>query len=303
VNGVVLENGGIYGMLRKYYVRIVRKVMQQSLTKHLVTLVVALVIVVGVVVLLQKKIAEPKIAPTETPNETIGNTASTTENIELPLPEDSAPTAEEVIEATDRVLYNTNVLTFTVKKQGIPADRVAEWRLQFKQAAALVRADANNFNAWKVLGALHKAVGNYEGARDVWEYMGIIRPENSISFGNLGDLYMGFLVDFPKAEENLLRAIKNEPEGITYYRNLHTLYASGYDRVKKERADDVLLAGLKANPGVVDLMTLLGSYYRDEGDREKALEWFKRALAGDPGNEAVRQEIEFLEKGSGTFLD
>jgi len=33
------------------------------------------------------------------------------------------------------------------------------------------------------------------------------------------------------------------------------------------------------------------------------LEWFKRALAGDPGNEAVRQEIEFLEKGSGTFLD
>ncbi len=256
--------------------------MTSSLKKHLLTVIVAFIIVVGVIFVLQNYITEPENGINE----------DEIAQHELMFLEPLVFTEEEIASATKAILANENVLSFTITTKGIPEDRVTQWQEQFEAAKEMVLEAADNFNSWKIIGALHKAIGNYEAARDVWEYMGIIRPENSLSFGNLGDLYMGFLVDFEKAEYNLLRAMQNEPQGMTYYRNLHTLYASGY---KKELADDVLLTGFKANPESVNLMTLLASFYRDEGDIARALEWFEKALALDAENEAVKQEVERLK--------
>ncbi len=114
------------------------------------------------------------------------------------------------------------------------------------------------FQNWMDLGLYRKVAGDYEGARDAWEYAGAINPQNSLSFRNLGDLYGYYLKDSKKAEKNLLRAIENGPDQIEYYFKT----AEFYREVMKdsEKARKVVQQGIAVNPkskGLKDLLTSL----------------------------------------------
>ena len=102
-----------------------------------------------------------------------------------------------------------------------------------------------------------KIGGDYEGARQAWEYVTKAGQEEirGIAHGNLGDLYMNFLKDYPKAEANYLEAIKINPAFIDYYRTLATLYTHLY-KTGTSAAADIIKQGLKANPGNPDLLKL-----------------------------------------------
>ena len=58
---------------------------------------------------------------------------------------------------------------------------------------------------WLVLGVYRKMIGDYESAKEVWEYASAIRPQNSVSFNNLGELYAYYLKDNAKAEKIILK--------------------------------------------------------------------------------------------------
>ena len=136
----------------------------------------------------------------------------------------------------------------------------------------------DHMGGWMEVGLIRKGLCDYQGAADVWTYVGEIRPENSLSFANLGDLHTHFLVDYPKAEAAYLRAIENEKHDVNYFRNFFELYYYSYTE-KKHLAEKVLLDGLNYNPDSHDLMTLLASYYRDNGNKEKAIEYTYEFLA------------------------
>lgn len=190
----------------------------------------------------------------------------------------------------------------------MPADRLTEFTGTFEANRKVLERDPDAFNSWYTAGLMKKFVCDYEGARDIWEHAGQLRPKNSISFGALGNLYGFFLNDKVKAEANYLKAIENEEAfkelqrenkapaytvNIQYYRDLHETYrAQGTDRGAD--AIGVLQRGLRVEPKSSDLMVLLASYYRDSGNLPEAIRWFEESLTITPNNEPVIKEIARL---------
>lgn len=154
------------------------------------------------------------------------------------------------------------------------------------------------FFGWIQVGLLKKIIGDFIGARDAWEYASTIRPQNSLSFANLGELYWHYLPDFPRSEKNFLISIKNKPDDTSVYMSLSDLYSYSYT-AKKDQADDILLKGIAANPGDIDLMKWLAALYEREKNYVSALEWWKKVLEKAPTDAVVKERIEALEVKAG----
>jgi tetratricopeptide (TPR) repeat protein len=122
-----------------------------------------------------------------------------------------------------------------------------------------LKDDPTLFNSWLILGIYRKQIGDYEGARQAWDYVGKISPGNSTSFNNLGNLYAYYIKDNQKAEENFLKAIKNGPDMVYIYRNLYEFYR--YVMKDDIKAKAILAQGIAANPDTSqDLQYLLDNY-------------------------------------------
>lgn len=148
---------------------------------------------------------------------------------------------------------------------------------------------------WLSLGVYYKTIGDYEGAREAWEYASAIRPKNYISFSNLGDLYHYYLKDYPHAELNLLKVVANEPTNIASYKNLYDLYTLSY-KEKAPEAPRILERGLMSNPHSTDLLSLLGDYYRLNGNPTIARTYYLKALeeSKNQGNTSLQGTFEKL---------
>lgn len=161
--------------------------------------------------------------------------------------------------------------------------------------AQAVKGNPDYLFGWIELGITKKVIGDYEGARDAWEYAGIIRPFNSVSFANLGELYWRYLPDFPRSEKNFKTAIKNKPDDFSVYISLSDLYYYSY-KEKKDLAYAVLLDGIAANPDDANFPRALAALYERDGNFVKAIEWWKKVLVKEPNNTAVAAAIETLQK-------
>ena len=115
-----------------------------------------------------------------------------------------------------------------------------------------IKDNPDYFNGWVELGIYRKMINDYEGTRDIWEYASFIRPQNSISFANLGDLYGYYLKEPQKAEANYKKAIENGPEQVMVYYNFHKFYIDVLNDTAKARA--VLQQGISANPDNSDTL-------------------------------------------------
>ncbi|MDP6587387.1 MAG: hypothetical protein QF535_22255 [Anaerolineales bacterium] len=182
---------------------------------------------------------------------------------------------------------------FTDDMRDITTDRIVKLNEE-------LTLDPTSFANWLALAIQRKLINDFEGARDIWEYLNIIYPKNSISFHNLGDLHHFYLKDYPKSEENFKKAIENSPNNVSYYINLHELYKYSY---KKDTtlAIDALLDGLKVNPGSTDLLVALAVYYKEAGDNINAKKYYQQArnkaqeFENDKLVELLNTEIENLQ--------
>lgn len=163
-----------------------------------------------------------------------------------------------------------------------------------KTQGRAVKENPDYFFGWLQLGVLKKMIGDYEGAKDAWGYAGLIRPGNSVSFANLGELYWRYLPDFPKSEKNFRISIKNKPDDPSTYFSLSELYFYSY-KEKAGLADDILLEGIKANPNDASLMKFLASLYERQGENAKSLEWWQKVLEKEPENKEVASVVEALK--------
>ena len=134
------------------------------------------------------------------------------------------------------------------------AKKIATAKIQ--DLSSQLKKDSDNLENWLVLGVYRKTIGDYEEAKEVWEYASAIRPQNSISFNNLGELYAYYLKDNKKAEENYAKAIENDPSAIYIYRNFFDFYRYVVKDTTKART--ILEKGIAANPATSsDLKNLL----------------------------------------------
>lgn len=168
-----------------------------------------------------------------------------------------------------------------------------------KTHANTVKSDPTFFEGWIKIGILKKMIGDFDGARDTWEYASLIQPGNSLSYANLGELYWRYLHDFPKAEKNLLTSIKNKPDDFQTYNTLSELYYYSYIE-KSTLAEKVLLDGIASNLDnlsvKVNLTKALATLYRRKQEFSKAIAELKKVLEMEPGSTEVAAEIEALQK-------
>lgn len=150
------------------------------------------------------------------------------------------------------------------------------------------------FINWLQVGILKKTIGDYEGARDAWEYALRVEPQKPVLLKNLGDLYWHYLKEYPLAEKRFKELIASNHDDFMVYRSLSDLYRYAYTE-KKDQADDILLEGLEKFPDKTTLMAALADVYEAEGEIGKAIEWLKKILAIDPKNASVKDEIEELK--------
>jgi len=172
-------------------------------------------------------------------------------------------------------------------------ERKEKWTGDLTQVKKDLEANLDSLQNWLQLGLLFKSAGDYEGARDIWEYASVIRPSNSISFHNIGDVNHYYLKNFEEAEKNYLKAIENAPAQFFTYNNLYELYR--YSVEDMDKAEKILLRGIDDNPMDPYLMILLGIFYEETGKTSDALFYYEKALGFDSGNEALKKDIDRLK--------
>lgn len=143
--------------------------------------------------------------------------------------------------------------------QQVPPEYLQKYTVEladFKVSLARNPADAD---AWIRVGVLKKFFNDYLGARDAWEYAKVVNPWYSTAYYNLGDLYGWYLKDFPRAEENYLKAIEVDPTLAYLYISLAEFYNVVY-KTKSAQAVEVIRRGLEVLPDDADLKKVLEYY-------------------------------------------
>lgn len=177
-----------------------------------------------------------------------------------------------------------------------PETAIEKRRGDLKVLAAVLNANpmgSGGVDDWIAVGVTKKFFNDFEGARDAWEYAGVLYPGNALSFANLGNLYGFYLNDNSKAEFNFKKAITNDPYQPGYYLGLADFYKSVYV-AKKSEAPKVLLEGMSVIKDV-NLVLALATYYRDEGDKTNALKYYQEVLKLSPNQPGIAEEIDRLK--------
>jgi len=193
------------------------------------------------------------------------------------------------------------ILTLEIKRTDLSETQITRYQENFAEDKKIVLTSSNAFDlsALNDIAMIKRMAGDFEGARDVWNYVSLKSPKNSVSFFNLGQLYAEDLKDNKKAEEGFLKALENsqgESGNEQYYRGVVDFYTYYYPE-KISEVEKILLAALATEQyqNSQDLLALIAAYYGNNGKKEKALEYWQKVLKIDPGNEAVKAEIEKLK--------
>src|SRR3989338_3483901 len=126
--------------------------------------------------------------------------------------------------------------------------RVKEQTLtEINRIIGLLKQDSSLFNEWSDLGLMMKSIDDHVWARDAWEYAAALRPNDSLAFTNLGNLYGYYLKEPEKAEKNYLKSIEIDSKLPYLYVRTAFFYLEALN--DKEKARNIIEKGLKNIPG------------------------------------------------------
>lgn len=165
--------------------------------------------------------------------------------------EDSVPVIKTVVSLAMPKLNRPvpEHTTLSVEVRTILATRIKNW-------SDKIAKEPNNSESWVFLGVEYKTAGDYEGAREAWEYATYLSP-NFVAHQNLGDLYAYYLKDFAKAEAHFLEAIRISPSSEYLYFKTAEFYRDVVKDISKARA--IVEKGIVAISSSSDLKSLLAS--------------------------------------------
>lgn len=198
----------------------------------------------------------PAIPPLENPEvnqqpaDDNGTTAIVPDNISSISPEE----IKKEMPNLDREIIVTASLDEETKNRAIKS---------IKEIVAQLKQDYDRREDWLNLGIWRKTIGDYEGARQVWEFIALIRPADAVPLHNLGDLYAQYLNNFTLAEKYYLAAIAKEPATAFFYMKLHEFYR--YFLKKPDLAESILIKGIKAANNDPSLEKILADYRKEIG--------------------------------------
>jgi len=171
---------------------------------------------------------------------------------------------------------------------------------RLKQIIDSLKKNPNQLSLWLELGVYRKTIGDYEGAREAWEYAATRESKNYIAQLNLANLYTQEIKNYPLAERHRLKVIELNPSEDAY-EQLYQLYRYNY-KEKEQFADDILIKGLERFFDSISLRIDLARYYKETGNSTSARMYYKQAIAIAVKNkntlveQSIREELAALSK-------
>lgn len=237
----------------------------RSLYIYLAGVVVILIAVVGVAYFATKGLSSDvassttETVATTTEAQTMGN--YTIESVPLETLRDIMPSL-------------TREVTFTGT---IPESFKATVKEKIDAIRARLEKDETRANDWYDLAVWYHTANDYQGAKEVWEFLIKANSKDATAYDNLGKLYHYALKDFPTSESYFKKSIGVNSESLVPYIELFQLYSDSY-KTDTTLAVETLESAAKKFPQEIDPLTLLGQYYRDKGETTKARDAYTRAM-------------------------
>lgn len=201
------------------------------------------------------------------------------ENLEVgESTEQSGYTIERLPDAPGATPIPTPSLSRAVPQTGGDIDGAAREQA-VKNLASLTQSlssNGDNFNGWLQLGVYRALLGDYQGAREAWEYVTKRYPQDWQAFLNLGNLFVTHITNYALAETNLKTSIQLKKDNPETYRALYSVYQK---QGKAKEATAILEEGIRAVPQAVDLSILLARHLRDLGSLNAAKDAYDTAIA------------------------
>lgn len=171
----------------------------------------------------------------------------------------------------------------------------AEEKAKYDAAAQELKKNEANAEAMINLARLRDRGGDAQGSIKLYEETLKKRPDDTLVLNNLAVLYYS-LGDYKKSEETYLRIVETNPKWTSAYRELLSIYRFKLkDQMNTSAVPDLLNKGLEASPEAAeDFFAMLGIYYQDVGNREKAIEYYQKVLDVNPNNAGAASELENL---------
>jgi tetratricopeptide (TPR) repeat protein len=163
-----------------------------------------------------------------------------------PAASPAIPTASVAMPSLDRPV---------VVPPTFPADAEKLIREKIANVTGELKKDNSNMDNWLALAVYRKMMNDYDGAREIWEYVASVRPGNFVPYANLGDLYGYYLKDPAKAETDFLKALEIDKTQVSVYYNTAMFYKDVLNDKTKARA--ILEKGIKLNPQTSENLKIL----------------------------------------------
>lgn len=128
-----------------------------------------------------------------------------------------------------------------------------------------------------------------------------LHPDNVDVALNLGGAYI-LTKKFSKAVGVLEKASQENPDNSQIWINLGAAYLGNPVLASSEQQDKAIRAferALEIDPVARSVAYNIGLVYRDKGEREQAIDWFRQALKHSPADEDARSLLAKLEQELG----
>lgn len=159
----------------------------------------------------------------------------------------------------------------------IPAEIRPLIQKKADEAIAKLKNDPTDAGAWLNLALWYKTANDFDGAREVWEFLVQAAPQDTTSIENLAKMYHFDLQEYVKAEQYFKQSLALSRTRIEPYLGLFELYSLSYKK-DTSAAVDIIRAAEKVFPQEAGLPFTLGAYYRDRRDIVRARKEFESAL-------------------------
>jgi len=135
----------------------------------------------------------------------------------------------------------------------------------------------------------------YDSALETYEQAISIHPEWGPAYAEAGNLYVYPYADYQKALAYYKKAVELAPYRSDYYRWLADLYIAQFPEHLGE-VEQLMTDGAKANKGnEVSFYSYLITFFSQQGNIAKAVEYAQKTLEYDPDNASVQRELAELQ--------
>ncbi|MBU1164161.1 hypothetical protein KKA15_01190 [Patescibacteria group bacterium] len=190
----------------------------------------------------------------------------------------------------------SELIVFEVKNQDLNQYEQDKAFNDFLVVREKLNSNPDFFDGWLELGTIHRKIGNYELAEKTWIYAGQLRPKNSPSFNNLGNLYANYIVDYDRSIANYLIAIENSEQDVfhpLYARSLWEIYF--YHLKDYDKAEEFMKGRLEKHAENTEYLSLLAYVYVTTDRSEEAYDLYGKILEIDPSDEEVKRAYNALK--------